>query len=132
MRFVPLLLCLACTPRVQGNPTEPANTVDGADSQSHTTPSSAAPAPERFVVSFGSICCGIDVKARQRLHDIAVPSGVRRRQSSWGKEGEEDECFDLSSLGDADRAAFMVRVRAAIAGGENVSIGEDGDCHQER
>ena len=83
-------------------------------------------------MSFGSICCGTDSKAEQRLRVVPLPSGVKHQHGSWGKEGEADECFNLAALSDAERTAFIKRVRDAVAGGENVTITEDGECHKER
>ncbi len=96
-------------------------------------PAASVPgAPARLVVSFGSICCGTDSAAETRLRAVPLPSGVTLQHASWGREGESDECFDLSPLSTSERAAFVKRVSAAIAGGENVSVVEDGACHKER
>lgn len=87
-------------------------------------------APERLVVHFGSICCGTDQAAEVRL-DSVTDQRVKRTRAHWGKEGERDECFDLSALDPLARESFVKRVRAAVAGGENVTI-DEGECHDER
>ena len=45
---------------------------------------------------------------------------------------EMSEHPDASAETAEERAAFVKRVSAAIAGGENVSVVEDGACHKER
>lgn len=77
---------------------------------------------------------GTDRAAYDRLKAMLktlgkVPPFVSRR---WGKEGEHDECFDISSLSPADRKAFIARVKGAVQSSKKVTVAENGTCHNER
>lgn len=95
-------------------------------------PESAPTTAERcdIVVSFGSVCCGIDQDARTRISvyldgDRRV-AGVSERR--WGKEGEIDLCVAARSDTDgllSDLAAMVPpREGGSSTGTVNVRKGE--------
>ncbi|MBN9165635.1 MAG: hypothetical protein BGO98_16955 [Myxococcales bacterium 68-20] len=87
-----------------------------------------------LVVSFISPGDGTDHAAYDRLKATLkslakVPPFVSR---SWGKEGEHDECFDLSGLSAPERQAFIGRVKEAVRSSKKVNLAENGTCHEGR
>lgn len=50
----------------------------------------------------------------------------------WGKEGEHDECFDLSSFSPSERAAFLTRLKDFAKSSAKVTVTENGTCHAGR
>ena len=58
----------------------------------------------RLVVSFYSICCGIDHKAKEKLDEFikryekAKGKPLTKAAVRWGREGEIDYCLKLSEL----------------------------------
>jgi hypothetical protein len=129
----------AVTPSTEG-------TTNQADASAEVPPvAPSAPAAEGpretaigkkdiLVVSFFSPGDGTDHAAYDRLKAMLkslakVPPFVSH---SWGKEGEHDECFDLSGLAASDRPAFLARVKEAIRSSKKVTITENGTCSEGR
>lgn len=91
--------------------------------------------PERFdlVVAFFSPGNGTDHEAASRLDFIVGKvEGLRHTRGHWGKEGEHDECFDLSALSAAQRRDFLTKVRAAVGSSDRVTITEHAPCRNDR
>lgn len=113
-----------------------------ADASAEVPPAPAAEEPREtsigkkdiLVVSFISPGDGTDHAAYDRLKATLkslskVPPFVSR---SWGKEGEHDECFDLSGLSAPERQAFLARVKEAVRSSKKVNITENGTCNEGR
>jgi hypothetical protein len=99
-------------------------------------PEAAVPEPKvvekyALVVSFISPGNGTDRDAYDKLmalvkkqtKHLAVVTG------RWGKEGEHDECFQLSELSDAEKTAFVDAVRKEMGSSKRVNIGENAACN---
>ena len=88
----------------------------------------------RLVISFNSICCGIDHDAQNRLDDfIKHYEKAKRKQLTkatvhWGKEGEVDYCLPLSELSQKERKTFISNVRSLIGKSRLVDIKENAPC----
>lgn len=87
-----------------------------------------------LVVSFISPGDGTDHAAYDRLRATlkTLPKVPPFVSHLWGKEGEHDECFDLSALSAPDRKAFLARVSEAVRSSKKVTITENGTCHEGR
>jgi hypothetical protein len=82
-----------------------------------------------FVVSFYSPGDGTDGAAFERLTTIVKETkGLTQVTGRWGREGEHDECFTLTGLGAAERAAFIARVRKEVGNSKKVNISENAEC----
>jgi hypothetical protein len=82
-----------------------------------------------FVVSFYSPGDGTDGAAFDRLTAIVKETkGLTQVTGRWGREGEHDECFTLTGLGAAERAAFIARVRKEVGNSKKVNISENAEC----
>lgn len=117
-------------------PPDVAATVSSSPTSVPTSPTqeTAIGKSDILVVSFISIGSGTDRAAYDRLQAMlktlaSPPPFVSHR---WGREGEHDECFDLSALSVADRRAFIARVTAAIQSSDRVTITENGTCQEGR
>src|SRR6185503_10536349 len=59
----------------------------------------------RLIVSFYSICCGINGEAKEKVDEFVSNyerdkrTRLARETVNWGREGEIDYCFRLSGLG---------------------------------
>src|SRR5690242_12899633 len=92
----------------------------------------------RLVVSFYSICCGINHEAREKLDDFI--SGyekmrgrpLARATTLWGKEGEIDYCLKLSELPSREQKRFIARVRSLLKTAKLVQISENIACRSGR
>lgn len=87
-----------------------------------------------IVVSFTSPGDGTDRAAYERLLGVVRDVGagkVGRVSGRWGKEGEHDECFDLSRLPHRERLAFTERVRLSVGTSDRVTISENAPCRHE-
>ncbi len=73
------------------------------------------------VVSFGSVCCGIDMEANLRLEALVSrfershPGQVRVKKAPWGMEGEVDYCIDLRGMPLSQRNEFAREARGIVA-----------------
>lgn len=92
----------------------------------------------RLVVSFYSICCGIDHKAQEKLDNfIKRYEKTKRKQLTkaavhWGKEGEIDYCLQLSELSPKEQKRFISQVRALLKKSKLVNINENAACQSGR
>jgi hypothetical protein len=92
----------------------------------------------RLVVSFYSICCGIDHKAKEKLDKfIKQYEKAKRRQLAkaavrWGREGEIDYCLKLSELSPREQKRFISKVRLLLNRSKLVHVNENEACKSER
>jgi hypothetical protein len=88
----------------------------------------------RLVVSFYSICCGIDHQAQENLDNfIKRYEKTKRKQLtkaavSWGREGEVDYCLKLSELSPKEQKSFIAQVRGLLKKSKLVHINENAAC----
>ncbi|MBN8702539.1 MAG: hypothetical protein J0M08_05715 [Bacteroidetes bacterium] len=96
------------------------------DSSATTTASNKA----RLVVSFNSICCGIDkVLHKQFLETLEkYPKKVEHNMYRWGREGEMDYCFTLQELSKKDQKKFIRKIKKTIKGSRMVTIQQNINC----
>lgn len=92
----------------------------------------------RLIVSFSSICCGINHNAREKLDNfISNYEKMRGRQLAkatvlWGREGEIDYCLKLSELSSREQKRFIARVRSLLRRSKLVQISENTACRSGR
>jgi hypothetical protein len=92
----------------------------------------------RLVVSFYSICCGIDHKAKEKLDEFikqyekAKGKQLTKAAVGWGREGEIDYCLKLSELSPRAQKRFIAKVRALLKRSKLVHINENVACQSER
>ena len=92
----------------------------------------------RLVVSFYSICCGIDHKAQENLdkfikrYEKAKGKRLTKAAVRWGREGEIDYCFKLSELSRREQKRFISKVRLLLKESKLVHINENVACQSER
>ena len=88
----------------------------------------------RLVVSFYSICCGIDHKAQEDLdkfikrYEKAKGKQLTKAAVHWGKEGEIDYCLKLSELSLREQKRFIAQVRLLLKKSKLVHINENVAC----
>lgn len=124
------------TPSASGAPTVTAAPIETAapTSTPSATPtsSSSASAPKTYalVVSFFSPGNGTDRAAFDKLTAIVakLPKKVAQVTGHWGKEGEHDECFDLSELDAKQKADFIAAVKKDVGASDRVTIKENDVC----
>lgn len=98
----------------------------------------AAERTRRLVVSFYSICCGIDTQAKERLdkfiaaYEQAQGKRLAKQTGYWGKEGEMDYCFQLAELTVRERSGFIAKVRRLLTSSTLVHVRENAPCKNER
>lgn len=91
----------------------------------------------RLVVSFYSICCGIDHKAQERLdkfirrYEKAKSKQLTKEAVRWGREGEVDYCLKLSELSRREQRRFISNVRRLLKRSKLVHINENVACRSE-
>ncbi len=92
----------------------------------------------RLVISFYSICCGIDHKAQDELDKfIRRYEKTKRKQltktsARWGREGEIDYCLKLSELSPREQKRFISQVRLLLKKSKLVRINENAACQSGR
>jgi len=92
----------------------------------------------RLVVSFYSICCGIDHEAKDRLdkfireYEAAHHRRLKKAAVHWGREGEIDYCFRLSELTPRERKSFISRTRSLLSKSKLMRIYKNVPCKSER
>jgi len=92
----------------------------------------------RLVVSFFSICCGIDDKAKEKLdtfiksYEKAKRKQLTKSAVSWGREGEIDYCMKLSELSRKEQKRFIAKVRLLLKSSKLVHINENVACQNGR
>ncbi len=93
----------------------------------------AAPT-SRLVVSFYSICCGIDNEAKEsfdkfiKQYEKTKRKKLAKAESHWGREGEIDYCFQLSELSRSEKKKFISKVRMLLKSSKLVHINENATC----
>lgn len=84
----------------------------------------------RVVVIFGSVCCGIDRDAFERLSAIIAARErklgrpIEQRRIRWGFEGEVNVCFPLTEFTQTEQAELVKQVRAEV----KAQVHEDIPC----
>lgn len=92
----------------------------------------------RLVVSFYSICCGIDHQAQEDLDKFIKRYEKSKRKQltkaavSWGREGEIDYCLKLSELSLREQKRFISQVRTLLKKSKLVHINENVACQSAR
>jgi hypothetical protein len=92
----------------------------------------------RLVVSFYSICCGIDHQAKEKLDEFikqyekAKGKQLTKAAVRWGREGEIDYCLKLSELSPREQKRFIAKVRSLLKRTKLVHINEKVACQSER
>ena len=100
-----------------------------ANGQTQTT----APT-QRLVVSFYSICCGIDQRAKENLdaflkgYEKAKKKKLAKAEAHWGREGEIDYCMKLSEISRREQKKFISKVRLLLKSSKLVHINENAAC----
>ena len=88
----------------------------------------------RLVVSFYSICCGIDQQAQEsfdkfiKRYEKSKRKQLARATVHWGREGEIDYCLPLSELSAKERKSFVSQVRSLLRKSKLVHIDENVAC----
>jgi hypothetical protein len=94
--------------------------------------------PSRLVVSFYSICCGIDQKAKAKLdtyisnYEKARGKQLKKTEAHWGREGEVDYCFKLAELSPGERKRFISKVKSLLKRSKLVHINKNAPCSNAR
>lgn len=92
----------------------------------------------RLVVSFYSICCGIDHKAKEdldkfiKLYEKSRGKQLKKAAVRWGREGEIDYCLKLSELSPREQKKFIAKVRTLLKRSKLVHINENVTCQSEQ
>jgi len=92
----------------------------------------------RLVVSFYSICCGIDHKTKEKLdkfikqYEKAKGKRLTKAAVRWGREGEIDYCLKLSELSPRQQKKFISKVRSLLKRSKLVHINENVACQSKR
>ena len=92
----------------------------------------------RLVVSFFSICCGIDDKAKEKLdvfikrYEKTTGKQLTKTAVRWGREGEIDYCLPLSELSRREQKRFISKVRVLLKRSKLVHINENVACQSGR
>lgn len=84
----------------------------------------------RFIVSFGSICCGINHKKHEEFLTFLgkYPTKVNYTQHSWGEEGEFDYCFTLKELPEKKQEEFIKKARKVLGNDRTIGTYENIAC----
>lgn len=88
----------------------------------------------RLIVSFYSICCGIDSAAKERLdkflsrYEKAERVRITKESIRWGKEGEIDYCFKLSNLSSRKQKRLISEIKSLLKESTLVRIEENAPC----
>jgi hypothetical protein len=88
----------------------------------------------RLVVSFGSVCCGPDGGAIQRVREAVEQAAQRIGQpvavvtGFWGPEGDTAYCFQLNEMLREERSRFIEQLWAALKQSVNTTLRENETC----
>ena len=91
----------------------------------------------RLIVSFYSICCGIDQQAQEKFdkflntYEKTKRKKLSRSANRWGREGEIDYCLKLSELSRSEQKKFVSKVRSLLKSSKLVNINENAACERE-
>ena len=92
----------------------------------------------RLIVSFYSICCGINGKAKEKLDEFVSNyerdkrTRLARETVNWGREGEIDYCFKLSGLRSREENRVVSEIKKLVKGFDLVHIQENAPCKNKR
>ena len=99
-------------------------------------PAFAAGESYRVVIKFGSVCCGPDLKAMDRVREVIVSESQRagralgEKKVHWGHEGESNLCLSLQGLDAGRQAEIVGRLKAAVEKGNTVKLVENAACRE--
>jgi hypothetical protein len=84
----------------------------------------------RFIVSFGSICCGINHDKRDEfIKFVNEYKGAPIYTSySWGEEGEIDYCFLLKELTEKEQLVFIKKAQKLLGKERSIRTYENIGC----
>ena len=84
----------------------------------------------RLVVSFNSICCGIDAKMHTKFtRFLKKNDNITYSKIYWGKEGEIDYCFKLGELSTEEQNKFVKKVKKTLGTNSRlITIQENINC----
>ena len=69
----------------------------------------------RLVVSFNSICCGIDAQKHTKfIRFLKKNEKITHSKIDWGKEGEIDYGFKLNELSPEEQNKFIKKVKKLL------------------
>ncbi|MEZ4722689.1 MAG: hypothetical protein R2813_12510 [Flavobacteriales bacterium] len=85
-----------------------------------------------LILSFYSPGNGVD---RAKLDEVTSylksdHPDVAYTSVSWGKEGEKDLCFDLSTLSAADKQALTSKLKEMVSTSSRVRVKENEPCRE--
>lgn len=88
----------------------------------------------RFIITFISVGAGTDYAAMQKLTEFISQYEQKNalklnyKITHWGKEGEEDYCFNLSELNEKQQEAFINETKEVLKGSSLVHFNENATC----
>jgi hypothetical protein len=84
-----------------------------------------------FYVSFYSPGDGIDYKVKKEYDEFLLEEypAIKHAQKTWGKEGETDYCFDLTSIRKEDQTLFKKRSKEILEKSLRVRVSELDSCN---
>lgn len=87
-----------------------------------------------IIVSFYSIGSGTNKAARKQFQDYIEKFEKRyhlnidRGETSWGREGETDYCFDLMKMSHKKKSKFIRGLKSLLGKAPQVRITENSPC----
>jgi len=84
----------------------------------------------RFIVSFNSICCGIDHKKNEEFLNFLgkYKNSPAYTTYNWGEEGEMDYCFFLKEMTEKEQDAFIKKARKLLGNSRLIGTYENISC----
>ncbi len=84
----------------------------------------------RFIVSFNSICCGIDHKKNEEFLNFIgkYKNSPTYTTYNWGEEGEMDYCFFLKEMTEKEQDVFIKKARKLLGNNRLVGTYENISC----
>lgn len=88
----------------------------------------------RFTVSFISKGAGTDYQIKQKYDAFITDFETRNNikvavsKASWGREGEVDYCFDMTSLNKEITEKFIAESQVILSSSDRINIGENTNC----
>jgi len=90
--------------------------------------------PHRVIVKFGSICCGPDFSAMNRVSEVVTnheqTSGrpIKKTWVPWGMEGDTTLCLGLEEYSASEQADLIGHVRKALEKSVGTKLEENVPC----
>lgn len=99
-------------------------------SASQTKPTANASEDMDLIVTFFSTGSGIDRKTYPEFKDFLTTNypNLTFLEQRYGREGETQFCFDLSSFKKDDKNKFLTEAKAILSKSEIVRIQENSPC----